>query len=338
MKSATPEEIWNHITDAKRILLHCHPNTDGDSVGSALAMAAVLSRRDKKVSIIAGDNVSLPSYLSFLPGYDRIEQKDFFQVDLNEFDLFIILDSGSPSQISRKNPITFPLSIPTIAIDHHVSNTAFADINLIDTDAPATCQILYGLFKEWGINIDHDIALCLFIGMYTDTGSFKFARTSEKTFQAVADLTDKVPEFTNYLFIMENSNSPAWISFMKSAFANTTTWFARNTVAVSTLSYHEMSNLGINSQEFDAGSFANTLKSVIGWEIGMMCIEIKPGETKVSFRTRDAKRFDVSKIAVALGGGGHPAAAAAHLKTPLEAAVAKIQSTIEHIYPELTKS
>ncbi len=329
------QEIWQSIQKAKRILLHCHANTDGDSVGSALAMAQALRSMGKEATIIAGDNAPMPGYLSFLPGFDTIVPKDFFQVNLADFDLFIVLDSAAPGQISRKATIAFPLSIPTIIIDHHVSNTRFAGINLVDTSSPATCQILHGLFVEWGIVIDHDIALCLFIGIYTDTGGFKYAGTTEKTFQIGADLVRLVPEFTKYIFQIENNKSEHWVRFMRLSFNNIQLWYG-NGVAVTTISQEDMKKADITSEELgESGGFANTLKSVVGWNVGMTCTEEKPGEMKISFRTRDAERFDVSKIAVALGGGGHKAAAGASIKGTLPEVLAKIKKEIGNIYPEL---
>ncbi len=326
--------IWNHIASAQRILLHCHPNTDGDSVGSVLAMAHVLIGLGKTVTVIAGDNDPLPDYLSFLPGYQTILAKDFFQINVNDFDLFLILDTGAPIQISRKGDISFPLAIPTVVIDHHVSNTAFGTENLIDTEAPATAQILYYLFKEWGIDINHNIALCLFIGIYTDTGGFKFLRTSEKTFRMAAALANKVPEFTEYIFTLENSNSPGWTVFMKIAYANIRVLY--NAVAISSISYEEITHNNINRNELNTSMFAGILKSIRGWNIGIMCTEEKPGETKISFRTRDAVQYDVTKLAAALGGGGHPAAAATYLKAPLDIVFKQIQEILPRIYPTLT--
>ena len=332
--SSHSSQIWDHIVKSERILLHCHPNADGDSVGSALAMAHVLTNLGKKVMVIAGDNDQLPRYLSFLPGYNIILAKDFFQVDLANFDLFLILDTASPSQISRKAPILFPLTIPSIVIDHHASNTLFGNENFVNTESPATCQILYELFKEWGVDISHDIALCLFIGIYTDTGGFKYPLTTERTFQIAAELTNKVPEFTDHLFTLANTTSPTRIGFMKVAYANVKIWY--HSVAVSSISYKEIVENKIDNDGLDTSGFAGILKTVTGWDIGIMCTEEKEGETKVSFRTRDLNRYNVAKLAIVLGGGGHPAAAATYIKAPLEKTLKQIYENLPKVYPELT--
>ena len=149
--------IWDEIQKSQSILLHCHPNPDADSIGSALAMMHMLEGIGKKVTIIAGDS-DLPRNMAHLPGYEKIERKSFFEIDLKSYDLFLIQDSGAINQISKKGTITFPEHLKTIVIDHHASNPGFADINLIDLSYPATCQIIFDLFKEWNIKITPPIA------------------------------------------------------------------------------------------------------------------------------------------------------------------------------------
>ena len=116
------------------------------------------------------------------------------------YDLFIILDSSSPDMISKKGEVVFPESMQTIVIDHHKSNQHFGQINLVDDSYIATCQMLYDLFKEWQILITPDMAVCLMVGIYVDSGGFRYARTTEETFRAGADLARLNPEFTQVLF------------------------------------------------------------------------------------------------------------------------------------------
>jgi phosphoesterase RecJ-like protein len=333
------QEIRGRIEKAQRILLHCHPNTDGDSVGSVLAVYHALRREGKEITIIAGDNSPMPTYLSFMPGYKEIVSHDFFQTSVANFDLFLILDAGSPNQISKKAPISFPLTIPTVTIDHHASNAGFADINLIDPTRPATCQILYELFKKWGMEIDHDTALCLLVGIFTDTGGFKYKGTSADTFSAAADLAKIVPEFTDYFFALQNSNDPGRMAFIGIALSNIQV-LGNGHVAISIISRGDIEKRGISLDDLGgAGGFVSTLlQSVIGWEIGIVCTEQMPGQIKLSFRSRDPKSFDVSKIAVVLGGGGHPAAAGAALSGTLDQVLPKIQKALDQTYPQLAKA
>src|ERR1035437_3297518 len=193
VKKEAPK-IFAAIKAANNILLHCHPSPDPDSVGSALAMKFALESLGKKATVIRGDS-EIPQAFMHFPGADSIVPKNFFEVDLKEFDLFIVQDSGSMSMISRRGEIKFPKTLNVIVIDHHATIADFGSINLIEPSYPACCQILFDLFKEWKILITPDIAKNLFIGTYTDTGGFKYEKTAPETLAMAAELTKIAPDF-----------------------------------------------------------------------------------------------------------------------------------------------
>jgi bifunctional oligoribonuclease and PAP phosphatase NrnA len=328
-------QILEEIKKAKNILLHCHPSPDPDSVGGALAMMHVLEEMGKKVTVIRGDS-AVPLSFSGLPGFNKFLHKNFFEVDLTRFDFFLIQDAGSLGQISRINPVVFPKGLRTVSIDHHATNDNYSDINLVDPTYPATCQILYDLFVSWGVTITTEIAKCLMLGMYTDTGGFKFPTMTSETFSAAAHLSKIAPDYTSTISFMDDSNTPGVIAFEALALSSVTL-HCNNHVAISAVSYDALQKKGVGKEEIfpDIGSI---LKSVIGWEIGIKMIEDKTRGVHVSFRTRNEKVRDVGKIAVALGGGGHDASAGAYLKNvSIEEAVKKVVDAINSIYPELSK-
>lgn len=326
--------IWQQIQSAQEILLHCHPNPDPDSVGSALSLKHALHDMGKKVTIIIGDS-SPPGTLSHLPGFTEIENINYFQLDKTKFDLFIILDSSSPGQISQLGEVKFPANLHTIIIDHHSTNTKYAEINLVETTYPAVGQILYDLFRIWDIKITRDMATCLFLAIYTDTGGFKYPLTTKDTLLAAAELAGINPEYTQDIFWLENSFEPQHISYMALALTNLEFYFSGK-VVISAVAYHELEKRGIQKTHTEKIEIANTLKSVIGWEIGLSLIEKEPGKVGVSLRTRDAEKFNVAKIAFATGsGGGHPSAAGATIKKPFSEAKELLLNTIQSIYPDL---
>jgi bifunctional oligoribonuclease and PAP phosphatase NrnA len=328
-------QILEEIKKNQKILLHCHPNPDPDSVGGSLAMMQVLEAMGKDVTVIRGDS-EVPLPFGGLPGFEKLVNKNFFEIDLSKFDLFIILDSGGLDRISRISPVVFPAHLKTILIDHHVTDDLFAQINLIDTTYPATCQILYDLFVLWNVTITSEIAKCLMLGIYADTGGFGFPSTTSATFAAAAHLVEIAPDYASTIFFVDNSNTPGVIAYQALAL-NSITLHCNNHVAISAVSYDALQEKKIKAGELFP-SIANILKSVIGWEIGVKIVEDQPGGVKISFRTRDSKIHDVSKIATALGGGGHKAAAATYMKSSLEEAVKKVVETIGLLYPELNES
>ncbi len=317
------------VNSSKKILLHCHPSSDPDSVGSALAMKLALETLKKDVTIIQGDD-SIPDAFDF-PEVETIVAKSYFDIDISLFDLFISLDSSSVNMISNKAQIIFPESLKVIVIDHHKSNTQYGHINFVDSSYPSTAQLLFDLFKEIRINLNHDIALNLFIGMYTDTGGFKYGNVDSKTFQIASELVSYATDFTKTIFTLENSNKRQRLIFEGLALSSIKE-FCYGKLAIATVSYDDLIRNNIKKEDIISSSISNQLKSVIGYDIGIVMIEEEKGMVKLSIRTRDSNKYDVSKLAVSLGGGGHMAAAGARLNMNIEKAIDKVVENIKVIY------
>ena len=322
--------ILAEIQKASRILLHCHPSPDPDSVGSALAMKFALESLGKKVTVIAGDSV-IPDAFSHFPGFRDIVTKNFFDISLSDYDLFIIQDSGSPQMISRLKPITLPLAIPTVVIDHHVSNSGYAGLNLIEPAYPAVCQILYDLFILWQVPITTEIAANLFIGIYTDTGGFKYDGTTERTFEVAAGLTHVIPDFPRIISDMENSAVPLDIEFQALALSSVKT-FLDGRLGLSVISAAALKEHYIPVTSIHGEAISPILRSVREWMVTGIVIEVSPGHIKMSFRSKDPARFDVSRLAVALGGGGHKAAAGATVEMTIEDATTQVVARARELY------
>ncbi|MEK7184777.1 MAG: bifunctional oligoribonuclease/PAP phosphatase NrnA [Patescibacteria group bacterium] len=305
------ENILNEINKSRNVLLHCHPSPDPDSVGSALAFKFALEQLGKNVTLISGDS-AIPKEFEF-PGVNTIINKSYGEIDINNFDLFIILDSSSKEMITRKSEIIFPENLMTIVIDHHKSNTGYGKINIIRPEYPATAELLYDIFKEINIKIDHDIALNIFMGIYTDTGGFRYENTRLNTFKAVVELVNLAPEYSKTISIMENSKRKEALVFEGIAIANIKTYFGGR-LAISTVSYDELIKNNIKEEDISTGYISSKIKSVKGIDISITIVEEVKDVSKLSFRTRDANKYNVSILATALGGGGHIAASGATIK------------------------
>ncbi len=327
-------QINTVISDSHHILLHLHPGPDADSIGSALAFYHYLISINKKVTLISGDSNISPG-LATLPGANQITPQNFFDINLADFDLFIILDSSEKRQISKLNEVIFPKHLKTIVIDHHASNQGFGDINLIETESPATCQVVFKLFKALKINISKEIAICLFTGIFGDTGGFKYSSTSAQTFSICAQLTKIAPNFTETLFNLENNDRPERPKLLGLHLSHIETYF-NDHIAISALPLGLLKKNNINPDDSVNAEISNTLKSVVGWEIGISMIESGKDMVRASFRTRDPSIYDLSKIATDTGyGGGHKAAAGASLPMSLSKAKRLILRTISRLHPEL---
>jgi len=332
VKELAPK-IWEEIQKSQKILMHLHPSPDADAAGSALALAFFLKKLGKEVTIIGGDS-SLPETLNFLPGFSQIIPKNYFQITPQDFDLFLIIDTSSLNQISKVDKVILPETLTTIVIDHHATNENFAKINLAETSYPATAQIIYDLFQLWGVEITPEMAICLFMGVYTDS-MFKYSKTNHDTFLMAADLINKYPDFAQAVLRYENNQQAENISYLGLALSSLEKYFSGK-VIVSIVPNQELIKRGIKQEHTEKMEIANYIKSVIGWEIGISFTEVRPQVVNISLRTRDEKKYDVSKIAAATGfGGGHPAAAGATLKMPFAEAKKFLLETIKKVYPEL---
>lgn len=318
---AIAKQILDVIKSSKRILLHCHPSPDPDSLGSTLAMKIVLENMGKIVTAIAGDSV-VPQAFSHMPGFETIVQKNINEINLAQFDVFIAQDSGAVDMISKLVPVVFPPSLKVIVIDHHATNTHYGQINLVIPNIPANCALLVALFREWNIAFNQDLARCLYFGIYSDTGGFKYAGISSFVFEAVAFLAGVTPEtskcFVSDISKMENSNTKeaiylSGLGLSKSAISIDE--IKGVTLAISLISNVDIQKAGIvRPEDMSSHAIVGVLRSVEEFEIVVCVIEKEPGNYKMSLRIKSDK-FDAGAIAKSLGGsgGGHRGAAGASL-------------------------
>jgi phosphoesterase RecJ-like protein len=342
MSNLTPEqkiiglEIKKLIDGATSILMHCHPNPDPDSLGSTLGLKFALESLGKKVTIIGGDSKTPDAFMHF-PGAKDILQQTYGETDLSQYDLFLILDCGSIEMISKKSEVVFPSTLKTAVIDHHASNKGYADVNLVAIQYPSTTAIVFDLIKDWGIPLTHDIAANLYVGLFTDTGGFRYDLVTNHSFAMAAELYTYAPDMIRIVKELENTATRGNIEFLALGLGNKQVFdFANKTkgqYAITTISYDEIQKLGLTEDDYWNASFVtNLLRSVVGWNVVCILTEQKPGIVKASFRTRDHIQFDVSKLALHLGGGGHKAASGATFNTSLPSALEAVRKGIEEVF------
>lgn len=256
-------KIFEAIQKSNKILLHCHPYPDPDSIGSVLAVTAVLKKIGKDVTPIIGDT-EYPQSLVGLPNRDWIQPKNYTQINPGQFDLFLILDSSSSSQVTQLADVTFPKTMNTIVIDHHVTNTKFSKLNLVEPNYSSTSQILYELFKLWGVEIDSDVAICLFMGIFADTGGFKYLSSTPEVFQIVSELTKINPNYHKLIFDLENNKKPIEVEMIGLALSSIEKHFS-DQVVLSVIPYEEIKKRNLSKNDAMEGLVADQLRAVSGW-------------------------------------------------------------------------
>jgi len=174
--------LFQAIEKAEHIVLIAHVNPDADSLGSASAMYTHLLRLEKKVTLFCVTQRIDPR-LAFLPWFDRMRHQLPAKADLA-----ISFDCGAYKRLGVE------LTCPLINIDHHRSNECYGDINIIDTTAISTTQVLFDAFKAGDIKINPKMATALYAGLLDDSHGFLAAKTDERSFQMAAELTQAKAE------------------------------------------------------------------------------------------------------------------------------------------------
>lgn len=225
----------------------------------------MLKKLGKDVTAIIGDT-EYPQNLMGFPNREWIQPKNYTQINPNEFDLFLILDSSSPSQITQLVEIELPDTINTVVIDHHATNSGFGKLNLIESTYSSTCQILYDLFKLWKVEINSDIAVCLFMGIYADTGGFKYLNSTPETLQIASELAKINPKYHKLIFDLENNKKPIEVEMTGLALSSIEKHFSDH-VVLSVIPYEEIKKRNLSKSDAMEGLVASLLKAVVGWDL-----------------------------------------------------------------------
>lgn len=328
-------QIFDKIKSVEKILMHCHVRPDPDSVGSVLGMKLALEKIGKKVIVISGDDFPL-EVVNFLPKFDEIEIKSFDEVDLSNFDLYLCLDTGGQGQITYKKELQFPLSIPTIIIDHHISNPKFGEINLVMPKISSCSEIVYLLLKDWDIDIDKDIATCLYTGIWADTGGFKYASVTADTYRIATELVKIGANFNEIIFKLTSIKTNNMLAFakimggMKSYFQNK---LLIAKISLSIFREFGISDSGVSNTKDLVAQF---LSSCIEPELTVVIYEFDDsGRSSISMRSNNPRKiWDVSKLAEQMGGGGHKQAAGGKFQGNVDNAEKYFLETLDKVYPK----
>jgi len=302
------EAIGQTINEAAHILAITHVDPDGDALGSLTAMGVALSQLGKQVTLLCDDRV--PPRFRYLPMSDRIQPL----VDRsNSHDLIISLDCGDELRLGRAYASLCEPRPPVINIDHHVTNTHFGKINLVDASAVSTTEIMFGLFVELGCQVTADLALCLLTGIVTDTLGFRTVGVNAKTLKIAGELMEAGADLSLVTMQSLNLKPMSTLRLWQIGLENMR---LENGLIWASISNEERESAG----HLGAGTagLVNLLADVNQAAISAVLLEMGDGSIRVGFRCRPP--YSVSELAQNLGGGGHQLAAGCTLEGPLEKA------------------
>ena len=310
------QQIYQHLLNAKKILIIPHQHPDGDALGSMGALKESLNNANKEVAVFCSTLV-MPKY-NFVPHAQNVSQ-DTSHFKNHDIDTIVVLDSGDlryagVEQFIKNHPATI------INIDHHPTNERYGHINLVIPTASSTAEIVFYLLRHNHIPLTRTMATCLLTGIITDTGNFTNSATTPSAMLVASEL---LRVGGNLNIINQNTVRNQSVGSLK-------LWGA----ALSRLSHHEdkkitytyitqndLKEMGVAENETDG--IANFLNNLDGGQISLILKETADGKIKGSFRTTN-DQHDVSALAKSLGGGGHKKAAGFTASGTIEEVLKKI--------------
>ncbi|MDF2567254.1 MAG: phosphoesterase RecJ protein [Oscillospiraceae bacterium] len=276
----------NHIL----ILMHHHP--DGDTLGSGYGLFYALKGMGKTVRAICSDPIPQKySYFTDQAEFDEMDPQLIVAVDVADAQLL-----GSELE-SYKDKVD-------LCIDHHRSNNFYAKNTYLAVESSATCEAMFDVVTGMGAKITPLIADCLYTGVATDTGCFKFSNTTSKTHDVAAKLIDLGADYVMINRIMFETKTKNRIVLEQSVLS-TMEFFFDNRCAIICISSDVLHKSG--AEEDDLDGVSSLPKQIEGVDVGVTLREKADGTYRVSMRT--SEQVDASKICQAFGGGGHLRAA-----------------------------
>ncbi len=308
-------EIIKAIQGAQKILIFTHMNMDGDAAGSACALCKSLRRMGRDSFVLLEDRC--PEYLQFTDG-----EGCFTDAAPWTPDLCIAVDCGDDSRVDKRRTVFH--SAPTVCIDHHMKTGPFADLDVIDTDAPAAGSLIFELLQVMEAPLDKDVAENLYVAIATDTGSFRHGNTTAGAHRDAAKLYDlgiDAVRLNNLVY----GNYPLPQLKLEALAVDRAVLLAQGKAVLSWCEQKDLKRLGALDEHTEC--CIDRLRSIAGVEAAAFIKERPDGSWKVSLRSKSYA--DVNAIARFFGGGGHLRASGCTLHGTLEEAREDIRRGLE---------
>lgn len=317
------KEIAGVIRTNDNFVILPHVSADGDSIGSSLGLSLILKKLGKKATVLLEEEPA--EVFKFMPEFSSL--KTYEESAGYNFDCVITLDTGDLKRLGNRLRV-FEACNETANIDHHPTNTAFAKYNYTDATASAVAEIMWDFAKLIDVEMDTDIATCLYTSIMTDTGGFRYSNTSAKTHEIAAEMIKlgvKIDKISSSVF---ESNTVSRLKLVGLVLNTLETYYDNRLALI--LVTREMIEKASATDE-DAEGLVNYAKGIMGAEVGILIKEVKDG-VRVNYRSKEY--VDVAQIASALGGGGHVRAAGCTLEMGIDEAKIKILDIFKKVFAE----
>lgn len=322
-----PEGDWAAalaaLTARRHIVLAAHVNPDGDALGSALALGLALRRRGVGATVSFSEPFVVPDALAGLPGRELLVPP----ADVPAPGLLVTLDTASADRLGSLAPLAESAGA-VLVVDHHASNTGFGTLHLVDPDAAATGMLVAELIERLGVPLSSDIADCLYAAIASDTGSFRYAATTPAVHERAARLLAAGARHDQLSRALFDTHPAGWLAMLADVLGRSAVepgevgglglvWTA---VTAADLAKHDL-------PAEQAESVIDIVRTVENAEVAAVFKEQPDGTWAVSLRAKGL--VDVGRVAVALGGGGHRAAAGYSAAGTLEDLVPELRARLD---------
>jgi bifunctional oligoribonuclease and PAP phosphatase NrnA len=324
-------ELKEFLSSPRKIVITTHQKPDADALGSSLGMLGYLKKLNHEVKVITPTDY--PSFLFWMSGneevlvYDEKKTHTLSEKYFLEADLIIALDFSDLKRIAPLDQLVLKSPAKRLMLDHHIGNTHFAEFELWHVEAAATCELVYDFIclMEHQSLIDLAIAECIYAGIVTDTGSFKYASTSADLHRKVANLMDLGLEINKIHRLIYDNNTEERLRFLGFALSQKLKILPQYKTAYFSLTLAELKQF--NTQTGDTEGLVNYALSIAGIRMATILIEKHDG-VKMSFRSFG--NLAVNEIASKyFEGGGHKNAAGGRASFSLAATEQKFLEVLE---------
>lgn len=318
--TGTIQKIVDEIRTNNSFLLTSHESPDGDAVGSTLALASFLRKIGKDVCVHLCDPV--PDLYAFLPGVEAVRS----DIPERDFDVAFVLDIGELRRAGDEF-CRFKRIGKFINLDHHLSCDPFGDHNLIDSSAAATGVLVHRIASAYGYKIDKETALCLYVAIITDTGSFRYSNANREAFTIAGEMVEhgiNAWDVAEHLY----ESQPLKRLELLSLSLNTLEVIKGGLAASVTVTLDMYAKAGADADLTDG--FVNYPRSIKGVEVAIFFRQVDERRYKVGFRSKG--KVNVADFAASLGGGGHHNAAGCTVDGTLEEIKAKVYRIVENSF------
>lgn len=286
------EQAAEFLRENNDYLILMHASPDGDTLGCGNALCGALQRIGKHARAVCPEEI--PHRFDYL--FEAVTEQEF------EPETVVCVDVADTKLLRDMKEIGDKAKL---CIDHHLSNTGYAEMTLVRPEYASACELVYEVIKALGVEFDRTLANCIYTGTATDTGCFKFSNTTAQTHIVAAEMIDCGAEFGMINYVNFDLKTQGRIYLEQEVLKNIR-YFAEGHVAMISVPLALVESIpDIDSD--DVGALANIPRQIAGVDIGICVKEKKNGEFKASLRSSD--RFNVAEICAQFGGGGHERAA-----------------------------